>query len=163
MSLCGCPAGGTGAEETDLVTSTWQREWTPEKYMCALSLFLSSPTSPLWFPNLWAAPILSTLQVMRVPSLLFLSSSAPALRVPYRWALLDSSQISPLENAMCFLLGPRVITKDLMMKLPKRGRERGGGEQSLKSNKAGDTLNGGRQEGSPSPQGAQFGEQTGSE
>lgn len=156
----------------------------------ASSLFLSRslhapspslPFSPFFsalqprHPCLWAAPALPALEVVPGPRPAFLSLLYTTPLDPLQIGpLLDSSsQVSPCENAMCFLLGPEVITQDLMMKsCQKRTWEgQGGGRErhtvvSSESNKADDTLRRGRgqeQSFSKSPGCAEFGEWTGSE
>lgn len=83
----------------------------------------------------------------QLPAFPVLLSTTP-LALLRRGALLDSSQVSPFENAMCFLLGPKVITGDLVMKSCQKGRGGRRGRESgiLPEVKAGDTLRAARRQ-----------------
>lgn len=157
----------------------------PRSLPLSLSLSLHAPSPSLPFspffsapqprhPCLWAAPALSALEVVLGPlpaflSLLYTTPLDPLQIVP----LLDSSsQVSPFENAMCFLLGPEVITQDLMMKSCQKRTWEGQGDreretqwyprsqtkQMTHSEEEGD-----RSRASASRQGVQSLERTGSE
>lgn len=119
---------------------------TREVCVCPLALFLSlslplpscSLTLSPFFsapqprhPCLWAAPALPALEVVPGPRPAFLSLLYTTPLDPLQIGpLLDSSsQVSPFENAMCFLLGPEVITQDLMMKSCQKRTWEGQGER----------------------------------
>lgn len=107
---------GAGTEDAALVTSMRQREWTAEKSVCSLSpAFALSPPCRSRSAKLRAAPPLPAL--VPVPA-----GPLPAVSVRLCAALgslrsqasLESSQVSPSETAMCFLLGPEATATDLV-------------------------------------------------